>query len=106
MRPRAVSRGKSLQQASLAAKRAARLAAWPAPMPASSISAAVKRLESSLGELLRSNLSNREISAVSSPQRAGWANSIFIHPDEQGQVHGCKAPAQDQRDVAARFLRS
>ena len=112
MLPSAASRGKSLTQASFAAKRAARLAARPGPVAA-------------VGELLRGE-EPREIRGRRLAQQAFDARDLdgvdaaavgrgAACPPCRGQASGGaneqrgvgagEAAAEDQRDVAARRLR-
>ena len=112
--PSAVSRGNSLRQASLAAKRAARLAARPGPSPASCSSCAEKILRRSSAGVSRSRRSMRAISTVSMPQRRGAVRQLPCvtaacsrrgGAQQQRGVGAAEAAREHQRDVAARRLR-
>src|SRR2546423_737145 len=105
--PSAVSRGNNLQQASFAAKRAARLAARPGPLPASSSSRALNQRESPSGGVSASNRSTRAISTVSKPQRAaGAAGSVIADQLNHGTHNSAMAAAAQQVPAkGAAFIR-
>ena len=114
----AASRGNSFTQASLAAKRAARLAARPGPSPASANSCAVKKRESPRPAFSRSSRSMRAIStevdaaALGARQGSSWARAGLraVRRLRRTQQHGALVPAKPRHSTsatgAARHLRA